>query len=766
MNAPAPFQPYDRLANRTFIGFLIAEFLAAFNDQCIHAAAMFFAINSGAMTPDKAISLMPILFYSPWAIFCTLSGYFADKYSKRYSLIFWKVSEVFITSFALVGFWLGSTQGYPVLGSGIVLSCVFLMGMHSAFYVPCKYGVLPEIFPPHLLSKANGYVESTSFLAVILGTTMGGILSYWFKGMEYGVGIFLVCSAMIGTLTSFLIEKMPAIDPERKFPGFLPWKLYAPVVINLRSMLKSRPLALALLGIAFFTFMVAYMRATMYMHGESQNPPWEEFKISIVVGIVALGIGLGSPLAGQLSGGKVELGLVPLGALGMMVAAGLASLSVAMHSTVGLVVTIACIGFFAGFYIVPLYTLFQHRAPKQSKGTMVATSNFVNVTGAILAQLFFYGVVNLTHGVGLSEQVHVRDLAEGKLISRLPEKNIEVLAFSVQPKEEDKAAFHINSKRSAEPVKDLPHPAEIEEKQPGLLKMLASIFQPTHRQAAIIRFDSGVKIGDEVKVSTWRLKQASTGETLVYYRVRPATAPLPPAYDDQKVPMYLFGIAMLMTFLTMTALCLVLPDFFVRTVLWIRSAGRYHIRIAGGKHLPTQEAAILATNCYRFSESMHVLSVTDRKVRFILLESKEDVKKAPMLRAMARLTGLIQLSPQPDRKALQAAVQGGLSSLANGELVAVSVDDSPESERLLRDLQTQAEVPVIPVYCGEAEASLAADKTPHRIRIVVGEAMTPGASPQQIREAIQHLGDWLHGLDPNQSIFTTAMIPSRQTHQA
>lgn len=762
MSSPVTFQPYERLANRTFIGFLIAEFLAAFNDQCIHASAMFFAINSGAMTPDKAISLMPILFYSPWAIFCTLSGYFADKYSKRHSLIFWKVMEVFITAFALLGFWLGSTQSYPVLGSSIVLSCVFLMGMHSAFYVPCKYGVLPEIFPPHLLSKANGFVESTSFLAVILGTTMGGILSYWFKGKEYGVGLFLVGSALIGTLTSYLIEKMPAIDPDRPFPGWLPWKLYAPVVTNLRSMLKSRPLALALLGIAFFTFMVAYMRATMYMHGESQNPPWEEFKISIVVGIVALGIGLGSPLAGQLSGGKVELGLVPIGAMGMMMAAGLASLSVAMHSTLGLVVTIACIGFFSGFYIVPMYTLFQHRAPKQSKGTMVATSNFVNVTGAILAQLFFYGVVNLTHGVGLSEELKVRDVVAGRLVTRLPEKNIEVLAFSVQPKDPAQPAFHINATRSPDPMQAAPQPAEIARKQPGLLQMLSSIFQPAHRHAAIIRIDSGVNVGDEVKVSTWRVKREASGETLVYYRVRPAATPLPPAYDDQKVPVYLFGIAMIMTLVTLTALCLVLPDFFVRTVLWIRSAGRYHIRLAGGKHLPTRDAAILVTNCHRFSESMHVLSVTDRRVRFILLESKPDHQRAPLLRLLTKLTGLISLSPASETKDVNAACQLGIQSLINGEMVALSIDDGRISEAIWQELRKgKQDTPIVPVYCGEAEPSQSATKGPHRIRIVVGEALPSTTNIEHIRESIQQLGNWLHGLDPNISIFTTAMIPSK-----
>src|SRR5437763_543874 len=108
----ATFQPAGTLRSRTFLGLLVAQFLAAFNDQAIHASAMFFAINQQALDEAQAISLMPILFYAPWALFCTLAGYLADRYSKRDSLVFWKGAEVGITLVALLGFWLGS-RGHP-----------------------------------------------------------------------------------------------------------------------------------------------------------------------------------------------------------------------------------------------------------------------------------------------------------------------------------------------------------------------------------------------------------------------------------------------------------------------------------------------------------------------------------------------------------------------------------------------------------------------------------------------------------------------------
>src|SRR5262249_9382067 len=115
------FQPADHLHSRTFLGLLVAQFLAAFNDQAIHASAMFFAINTGTLDEAGAIALMPILFYLPWAIFCTVAGYLADRYSKRMSLVLWKVIEIGITLLALLGFWLGR-NGYPATGAWIVLS--------------------------------------------------------------------------------------------------------------------------------------------------------------------------------------------------------------------------------------------------------------------------------------------------------------------------------------------------------------------------------------------------------------------------------------------------------------------------------------------------------------------------------------------------------------------------------------------------------------------------------------------------------------------
>jgi MFS family permease len=518
---PSPALPHvGGLTSRTFVGLLVAQFFAAFNDQAIHAAAMFFAINKQLMTEKSAISLMPILFYSPWAIFCTVAGHLADKYPKRNTLIAWKIVEVVVAAVAVAGFYLGRV-GFDTLGPAVVLGCVFLMGTHSAFFVPAKYGVMPEILPPHLLSKGNGLLESLSFLAVILGTVSGGVLSYLFLGQEVYVGWVLFGLAVVGALASFLIRPMPAADPHRK----LPLNIYAPVVRSVKTLLGTRPLRVALMGIAFFTFVVAFMRAAVYMLGESQNPRWDELKTSVIVGTVAFGIGLGSPLAGLLSGRRVELRFVLFGAAGMILA--LVSAAVFMQSTGVLVASTVAVGFFTGFYIVPLYTLLQHRAPKSSKGEMIATSNFINVTGAIASSLLFFGVVTVAQKSGVApEMTNRQQLGDGELK--------ELVLHRGRPVYFEVARDDGTTITPGERPEDL---------KPLTFREIMNDVIGKTKPEANVEVSTRVKEGMRVGVTRFDL------DGVPYFELAPAGQPPSPNYDNKRLPTFLFLGAAGMTLL-------------------------------------------------------------------------------------------------------------------------------------------------------------------------------------------------------------------------
>jgi len=521
---PVPTPAAGGLGSRTFIGLLVAQFFAAFNDQAIHAAAMFFAINKQLLSEKVAISIMPILFYSPWAIFCTLAGYTADKYSKRTTLVVWKIVEVAVTLVAVLGFFLGNDglPGHDSLGPIIVLGCVFLMGTHSAFFVPAKYGVMPEILPPHLLSKGNGLLESLSFLAVILGTVCGGVLSEVYRGNEVMIGWVLLSLAVVGALASFIIKKMPAANPART----LPWNIYAPIVASLRTLFSTKALRVALLGIAFFTFVVAFMRAAVYMLGEGQVPRWDELKTSVVVGTVALGIGLGSPLAGFISGRRVNLRLVLVGAIGMILA--LVGAAVFIQRTEILVGCTIAIGFCTGFYIVPLFTLLQVKAPKTGKGEMIATSNFINVVGAITASVLFLAVVTLAQKTGLTPEMTQREsLGTGPLIELTSHRG-RVVYFAV-----DTPTGRITSGGK-------PTEADLQALTAG--DVFENIFGD-NKHEDIIEVANGLALGAPVSVTRFALRG------LQHYELVEAGKPPTPDYDNQPLPAYLFFGAAGMTLL-------------------------------------------------------------------------------------------------------------------------------------------------------------------------------------------------------------------------
>ncbi len=515
------------LKSRTFLGLLVAQFFAAFNDQAIHAAGMFFAINTQTLTEENAITLMPILFYAPWVIFCTIAGYFADRYSKRNALVFWKVAEVGITLVATLGFYVGR-NGDPTVGSYLVLGCVFLMGTHSAFFVPAKYGIMPEILSPQELSKGNGVLESLSFLAVILGTVFGGVLSFLFLRNEVYMGLILVGLAVAGAAASALIRKVPATNPNRSFPK----NVYGPLVANVRGMYAVPSLRLVLMGLVFFTFVVAFMRATVYMLGESQNPRWDELKTSAIVGTVALGIGLGSPLAGYLSGKRIELRLVVAGTLGMI-----ALLLTGAYFIDTVPILTACIigiGFSTGFYIVPLFTLLQHKAPKASKGDTVATSNCVNTAGAIAATLLFKLVVVGAHATGLTPKVVDRQLyAQGTLA------DVEL--------EQGRPVYVEVKSAAGEPVTVGKHHDEARKKSAAWL--VKHIFEGGNAKD-VIDIDRSISLKEidrSQPVDLWRY----TIGTVTSYDVQPRDVVPADDYDNHHLPRFLLLGAAFLTFLNL-----------------------------------------------------------------------------------------------------------------------------------------------------------------------------------------------------------------------
>jgi acyl-[acyl-carrier-protein]-phospholipid O-acyltransferase/long-chain-fatty-acid--[acyl-carrier-protein] ligase len=259
------------------------------------------------------------------------------------------------------------------------------MGVHSSIFGPSKYGLLPELLPEKRLSWGNGILELGTFLAIILGMMAGAELFAAFAGRQGWSGAVLVALALAGLAFSLGITRVPAADPARRFRANFLSDLWA----QIRTMRGDRVLWLACLGNTYFFFLAALVKLGVIDYGKNVLM-LDEVHTTRLWAAVAVGIGLGSFAAGYLSGGKIEYGLVPLGALGLSVFG--AWLWQPGLSFPQLLPILGALGFFGGFFIVPVSAILQHRPSKEQKGVILAAAGWLSWVGILLAAGFYWVV--------------------------------------------------------------------------------------------------------------------------------------------------------------------------------------------------------------------------------------------------------------------------------------------------------------------------------------------------------------------------------------
>jgi len=260
------------------------------------------------------------------------------------------------------------------------------MGVHSAFFGPSKYGLLPELLPEKKLSWGNGVLELGTFLSSIAGTVAGGWLCKTFAVQPAWSGALLVALALFGLGTSFTITKVPAADPAKVFhPNFLTdlWR-------QVTGIRKDRVLWLATLGNTYFFTIAALIQLLIVIYAKDVLGIADPRKTSYLQAATAIGIGLGSFAAGYLSGGKIEYGLIPLGSVGLTFMAALLGRSRLSFAQVA--ANLSLLGFFGGFFIVPIAALLQHRPDKENKGGVLAAANLLSFVGILAASGIYYFV--------------------------------------------------------------------------------------------------------------------------------------------------------------------------------------------------------------------------------------------------------------------------------------------------------------------------------------------------------------------------------------
>jgi len=388
---PSVQQPAGRLASKSFLGLLVTQFLGATNDNIFRWLVI--GIGKDFVEPHQVAGVLSAglaCFVLPYLLLAAPAGYLADRYSKRAVIVGCKVAEVAIMLLGVAAIWFGNVY--------LLFAVVALMGCQSALFGPSKLGSIPEILPAEKISAANGLVGLTTVMATVLGAAIGNLLAdlTGYRGTEqffWASAVALVSVAATGWAASLLIAPLPVANPSRTFP----YNAAAQTVRDLKLLFSNVPLTRVALGLAFFWSLGSLSNLNIDQFGFEGQLSQQTQLVPLLFALVC-GVGVGSVLAGVWSGGKVELGILPLGA-------GAVALSSMLLFTVpdslinggslwtgSYLFACGCLFFLgtgAGLFDVPLSAFMQHRSPRASRGSILAATNFLTFGGMFVMSLVY-----------------------------------------------------------------------------------------------------------------------------------------------------------------------------------------------------------------------------------------------------------------------------------------------------------------------------------------------------------------------------------------
>ncbi|MCC1496187.1 MFS transporter [Alcanivorax sp. 1008] len=390
------------LASRRFGPFFATQFLGAFNDN-VFRQALILLIASGVVAGASVNTLNNIglaLFIVPFFLFSAVAGQLADKYEKSMLVRRIKLAEILIMAVGAAGFFFDAVY--------FLLAVLFCMGLQSTFFGPIKYSIIPQHLKQEELVSGNALVEMGTFLAILLGSISGVILKM--DGTpEWLAPVAVIALAMLGYFAARRIPSAPAADPSLK----MNWNLFSETVDILRSAKEVRSVWMSVLGISWFWFLGAAYTTQLKVYVDDYLNGTEGL-YALLLATFSIGIGLGSFLCEKFSGRRVELGLVPIGSIGLslfgidlffsyqgMVGMDQVDIAALLAEPAGIRVMIDLlgIGVFGGFYIVPLFAIVQSRSNPQHLSRIIAANNILNALLMVLSAataILLVGVLDVT----------------------------------------------------------------------------------------------------------------------------------------------------------------------------------------------------------------------------------------------------------------------------------------------------------------------------------------------------------------------------------
>ncbi len=361
----------------------MAQFLGAMNDNIFKLLIVYCFIGlEGTKSSSSILAAVGAIYVIPFLLFSQTAGMMADRFSKRTIIVWTKVMELSIMLLAMIAFAYASKM--------MAFTGLFLLATHSAIFGPCKYGIVPEIVPTESISKANGFITSFTYTAIIFGTFLASFLTE-LTSRNFVLSVAICsCFSLFGLLASLKIQKTAPSNAQKKVSP----RLITELIKTLRVIRNEPSLLTAVIGSSFFLFIGSFMQLNMIPFAINI------LHLSDIQGgylflLTALGIGAGSLLAGKLSGKAVELGLVPVGGIGITICCFL--LDYWSDSIPAVLTFVLLVGFFGGIYLVPLDSYIQVTSPKSHRGQVVATTNFFGFLGVLLSAGTLYLINDILH---------------------------------------------------------------------------------------------------------------------------------------------------------------------------------------------------------------------------------------------------------------------------------------------------------------------------------------------------------------------------------
>jgi len=373
----------EEVAGQSFFSLVATQFLGAFNDNVFRQLILLVAVDLSIEADEKFYQpLAGALFALPFVLLSGFAGSLADRFSKTSIIRFCKGWEILVMLLGGAAFYIGNIP--------LLFFCLFLMGAQSAFFGPGKYGIIPELIPSRSLSKANGIILMTTYLAIILGIASAGLLK---DGLEGDGGLYksqgvLVLLAFLGTLTAFGIRRMPVADPDLDLRG----KIFGDLRSTLRDIFSDRSFSSVVLTYSYFWGLGNALVMMCNDYGKILMKLGDA-GTSLLFAIVAMGIAVGAIGGGYFSRGRVDFSIYRLGFC--LLVASLVALTWTHQSLFATYVAMGLLGLAGGLFALPLQTSVQLWPEKNMRGRVVGATNFLCFVFMFVSSGVYFGLSSL-----------------------------------------------------------------------------------------------------------------------------------------------------------------------------------------------------------------------------------------------------------------------------------------------------------------------------------------------------------------------------------